>query len=150
VTGDVHLSGSAAFGAEFHLQSGAELDLAGAWAPHVDFSAGAKLDLETPSQFGGAIRTFTTGDVLDIFGIDFHATGFKETFNTTTNQLTLSDGTSSATLAFDPGYVRANFKTSSDGHGGTDIAFAASSPTVHQAVPPVLASDFPVPVHDWV
>ncbi|HEY1706732.1 MAG TPA: autotransporter-associated beta strand repeat-containing protein [Rhizomicrobium sp.] len=149
-TGHVRLSGSGAFGAEFQVQSGAELDLAGAWAPNVDFVSGAKLDLETPAQFGGVIHDFTTGDVVDVFGINFHAAGFKETYNTTNGQLTLTDGSHTVTIGFDPGAVRANFKPTSDGHGGTDVSFLASSPAVHEVSPPVLASDFHLPVHDWV
>jgi len=85
------------------------------------------LTLDTPSSFQATVTGFTgdgtlTGsDQIDLKGIDYHSSAFAESFNASTDALSVTDGTDSATLHFAGNYVAANFSFTSDRNGGTII-----------------------------
>jgi len=76
-----------------------------------------ELKLDNPAAFGGHIVGFTGGDSIDLAGIDFNAA--TERYDAASHLLTVSDGTHSASLAFD--YFDSLLNFASDGHGGTLI-----------------------------
>jgi hypothetical protein len=85
------------------------------------------LTLDTPSSFHGTIAGFTGdgtlagSDHIDLRGIDYHSSAFAESFNATTDTLSVTDGTDSASLHFTGSYVAANFSFATDGNGGTIV-----------------------------
>ncbi len=106
----------------------------------VTFAGGTgELVLEQPGSFDGQILGFTGtapnaahSDVIDLAGINYNSVEFSDSYNSTTDLLTVTDGTNTASLAFVD--FTGTFKFASDGTGGTDIfdtpATQSSSPSV--------------------
>ena len=95
---------------------------------------GTTLVLDTPSTFTGQIVGFAgDGSLAGSDHIDLHgmnANMIQSSFDASTNALTVSDGTTAATLQFLGHYSSDSFRFADDGHGGTLIVAAgpASSP----------------------
>ena len=93
----------------------------------IDFAGGTgKLVLDQPQNFNGQIVGFTGtapdaahSDVIDLAGINYDSSHFSEAYNTSTDILTVSDGTHTAYLAFED--FKGTFDFASDGKGGTII-----------------------------
>ena len=85
------------------------------------------LILDTPANFEGEITGFTGNgtlsgsDQIDLKGINLNSGAFSESFNATTDTLTVSDGTNSAVLHFNGNYQATNFSFTTDGTGGTIV-----------------------------
>jgi hypothetical protein len=85
------------------------------------------LTLDTPSSFHGTIAGFSGdgtlqgSDHIDLTGIDYHSSAFAESFNASTDTLSVTDGADSASLHFTGSYVAANFSFTTDGNGGTIV-----------------------------
>ncbi len=89
--------------------------------------------LRAPLAVTSTIAGFRTGDIIDLAKLDATALDFAG------GTLTLSNGTTSLDeLTFRGAYTAADFALSADGHGGTDVAFAAVAPaTAHVLCRPV-------------
>jgi hypothetical protein len=123
------------------IASGAALELnatAAALGQSVTFAASTGvLTLDSPSSFTGLISgfsgngTLSGSDQIDLKNIDFTSGSFSDSFNQTTDTLSVSDGTNAATIHFEGTYVAANFQFVSDGDGGTIVYDppVASSPS---------------------
>ncbi len=137
--GPVTLSGTGNFAGNFQIESGAGLDMSGAWTQNMAFTNGSGfVVLHTPAQYSGHVTSTAAGDVIDVRGVDFNNASFGETYSATTGRVTLTDGTHTFHVTFDGSYVLGNFQASSDGHAGTDITIVAT-----MEVPPTLASEAP-------
>ena len=80
------------------------------------------LSLAGPSGNTSAISGFSNGDTIDIRNTVVTADTYKA------GTLTLKSGTTKlGTLKFTGSHTAANFTLSSDGHGGTDIIYAAGA-----------------------
>jgi serralysin len=90
---------------------------------------GTTLVLTTPSTFTGRIIGSAAGsDQIDLHGMNSNT--IHSSFDASTDSLTVSDGTTAATLQFLGHYSSDSFHFADDGHGGTLIVAAgpASSP----------------------
>ena len=112
------------------IASGGSLEIGNAVAPAetVTFQGSTgSLTLDTPSSFHGTVAGFTGdgtlqgSDQIDLKGIDYHSSAFAESFNASTDTLSVTDGTDSAALHFTGNYVAANFSFTTDGDGGTIV-----------------------------
>jgi hypothetical protein len=109
------------------ITPGATLTVSGASSEVYDFTgATGTLVLDQPQNFTGQIEGFTGtapdaahSDVVDLAGINYDSGHFSESYNASTDVLTVSDGTHTADLTFDN--FTATFEFASDGNGGTDI-----------------------------
>jgi hypothetical protein len=83
-----------------------------------------ELKLDDPTAFFGHIVGFSAtasdSDDIDLVGIDFNSAHFAESYDATTHQLTVSDGTHGASLTLD--YFDNVLNFTSDGQGGTLVA----------------------------
>jgi hypothetical protein len=109
------------------VSDGETLELNHASSEHIAFDGGAgSLILDQPTTFAGHISGFrgtapdaAHSDTIDLVGIDHASSGFSETFNTSTGQLMVTDGSHYATFNFDNFSGALHF--ASDHHGGTLI-----------------------------
>jgi fibronectin-binding autotransporter adhesin len=87
----------------------------------IDFDAGAAWTLAgATTALSGTIAGFTFGDTIDLTGFAAASSTFAS------DTLVLTDGGSAHdTLHIQGSFVAGNFHLSSDGNGGTDIAFGA-------------------------
>ncbi|HEY1710850.1 MAG TPA: autotransporter-associated beta strand repeat-containing protein [Rhizomicrobium sp.] len=128
VIGDnVTLSGGGNFTGGAAIDTNAKLDLKNSAAEDVTFAGtGARLTLDTPSSFSGTIGGMVHTDKIDLTTIA-SATAHL-TFNATTDVMTVTDGTHTATLQFVNGYVQNDFGLSDDGHGHTFVTTSVTTP----------------------
>jgi Concanavalin A-like lectin/glucanases superfamily/FecR protein/Cadherin-like len=126
VTGDAPVWQTAAHS----IAGGGALDLPGAIASDqaVAFQGPTgSLILDAPASFAGEISGFTGNgtlsgsDHIDLKGINLNSGAFTESYNATTDTLSVSDGTNSALLHFNGIYQAANFSFTTDGAGGTIV-----------------------------
>jgi fibronectin-binding autotransporter adhesin len=90
--------------------------------PTVAFTGPGRLSIGDAKGFTSPITGFGTGDVVDLT----HLKATSATF--ANNTLTLLNGTTTVgSLAFAGTFTSTNFSLTADGHGGTDLTFAASS-----------------------
>jgi VCBS repeat-containing protein len=117
-------------GASLQIASGASLEIASpiATGQSVTFQGSTgSLTLDSPSSFDGIISGFTRdgtlvgSDQIDLKGVNYHSSLFTESYNSTADTLTVSDGTHDATLHFNGTYQAANFSFVSDENGGTIV-----------------------------
>ena len=93
----------------------------------IDFTGGTgTLVLNQSQSFSGQIVGFTGtapdathSDAIDLTGINYDSSHFSETYNASTDILTVTDGAHTAYLAFDD--FQGTFEFASDGKGGTII-----------------------------
>src|SRR5262249_31692289 len=88
------------------IASGGSLEITKLTIGTINFAdATGTLKLDNPADFSGHIQNFSAlasgSDSIDIAGVDFASPGFAETYDATTGKVTLTDGTSSASLTFD-------------------------------------------------
>ena len=100
-----------------------------------------ELTLDDPSGFTGQINGFTGtagdqahSDSIDLAGINFDSSHFSEVFNTSTDVLTVSDGSDTVSLTLDNFDATLDF--ASDGNGGTLITDPPAA-TSHDSTAPV-------------
>ncbi len=130
------LNGNETFTGKAVIEGGV-VTLAGAFGEAVQFNTGT-LVLTHPSKFTGAITNFTSGDNIDLRDVTTGA-GASVKYSATKGILTVSDGTHTDNLNVGKGYVVGNFGVSSDGAGGTDIAWQVA-PAMEAASVQKLAS----------
>jgi hypothetical protein len=112
----------------------------------IDFAGGTgMLVLNQPQSFSGQIVGFTGtapdtthSDAIDLTGINYDSSHFSETYNASTDILTVTDGAHTAYLSFDD--FQGTFEFASDGKGGTIIydppaAGAKDAPATATAAP---------------
>ena len=116
--------------AQITIASGETIALASAGisAENVAFqNSTGNLTLDNPSNFNGVISGFAGNgaqagsDQIDLKGINYNASSFSQSYNSTTDTLSLSDGTNSTVLHFTGTYQAADFGFQSDGSGGTIV-----------------------------
>jgi len=125
VTGSITGTGTA------EIQSGAKLQLASAVSGQaITFESGANtLSLGDAAGFGGHVLDFATGDAIDLLG------SVANTLSFSGGALIVDEGTTRIAKIFMNGsYKTANFKLTSDQHGGTLISYVASS-SVREPLP---------------
>jgi hypothetical protein len=112
------------------IASGASLEIVSpiATGQSVTFQGSTgSLTLDAPSSFDGVISGFTGdgtlvgSDQIDLKGVNYHSSLFTESYNSTADTLTVSDGTHDATLHFSGTYQATNFSFVSDRDGGTVV-----------------------------
>jgi hypothetical protein len=110
------------------IATGGSLEIASSSNQDVTFQGSTgSLTLDSPSSFTGHISGFTGdgtlagSDQIDLKGINYTSTSFSESYDPTTDTLSVSDGTNGATLHFIGTYQAANFSFQSDGSGGTIV-----------------------------
>jgi hypothetical protein len=109
--------------------TGATLEVPGAESGSVLFAGWTgTLQLDTPAAFTGSMSDFTgNGTLSGSDHIDLTTLAFSSlvqadsTYNTSTDVLQVSNGTTVDDLQFLGIYTQANFKFASDGHGGTIV-----------------------------
>jgi hypothetical protein len=108
-----------------HILTGAKLELLGSVAASqtITFESGANtLSLGDAAGFAAHILDFGTGDAIDLLGSSATTLSFSN------GALTIDDGsTRIAKLTIKGNYDTANFKLTSDGHGGALISYAATN-----------------------
>jgi hypothetical protein len=121
--GTLVIGGSITGTGSAHILSGAKLEfLGGAVSTQtVTFESGANtLGLGDAAGFGAHILDFGTGDAIDLLG------SIATTLSFSNGALTIDDGTTKiAKLVIKGNYTTADFKLTSDGHGGSLISYAA-------------------------
>jgi fibronectin-binding autotransporter adhesin len=126
VTGDAPVWQTAAHS----IAGGGTLELSSAIASDqaVAFQGSTgSLILDAPANFAGEISGFTGNgtlsgsDQIDLKGINFNSGAFTESYNATTDTLSVSDGNNSAVLHFNGIYQAANFSFTTDNNGGTIV-----------------------------
>jgi serralysin len=111
------------------INAGATLDLPGAEAGIVTFTGSTgSLKLDTPSTFTGSIAGFTGdgtlsgSDHIDLTNLAFSSlVQADSTYDTSTQLLHVSNGSTTDVLQFIGSYTQANFKFAADGNGGTIV-----------------------------
>ena len=92
---------------------------------------GTTLTLDTPSTFMGQIIGFAGdgtsagSDQIDLHGINYSSV--RSSFDNLTDTLTVTDGTTTASLHFLGNYSQDNFLFANDGSGGTVILASTTS-----------------------
>jgi hypothetical protein len=128
-SGALHVGAAVTGAGSFTIADGADLEFAGSVSATetVTFQGSTgDLTLDSPSSFAALISGFTGNgtlsgsDQIDLKGINY-SSALSESFNATTDTLSVSDGSDSATLQFSGTYVAANFSFASDGEGGTIV-----------------------------
>jgi hypothetical protein len=104
------------------VADGASLDIAWPSNQIVTFAGlSGELTLDDPATFGGHIVGFSAGptssDVIELVGINFESPHFAESYDAAAHQLTVTDGTHSASLTLD--YFDNVLNFSGDSHGDT-------------------------------
>jgi hypothetical protein len=128
------------------IATGATLDLAAPSSESVTFAGGTgSLVLDDPGSFTGKISGFTGtapdaahSDTIDLAGINYNSAGFSETYNASTGQLSVTDGSHSASLTFDNFNGTLDF--ASDGNGGTLVTDPPANAAPPSTNPVVVAS----------
>jgi hypothetical protein len=88
----------------------------------LQFNGPANLILKDPTAVTSTISFFGTGDVIDVSGLN------ANTLTYSGGTLTLEHGSTVLdTLSIAGSYTAADFTLAPDGHGGTDISFAAGA-----------------------
>src|SRR5262245_20601049 len=129
-------SGVTISGGTLEVQSGGSTDSgAVTFAPN----GGGTLQLDDSAHFGGLVAGFGLPDLIDFRDIAFNSgttvTWTQLTLGTNASgTLTVSGGGVHANVTLLGQYIQANFKSASDGHGGTMISD-----------PPVAAQSDPTP-----
>ena len=127
VFNSVTLTGTGTF-TQAYITGGSSLHLSGSAAEDVDFvDVDSFLILDNPPGFSGHVGGFSTGDTIDLPGIDYGG-GTTRSYNKNTHVLTVSDGTHTADIIFDGHYKNGNFVLADDGSGGTDVNYAFFAP----------------------
>ena len=111
------------------IASGSSLEIStAASTENITFQGSTgSLTLDHPANFSGVISGFTGNgtlsgsDQIDLKGIDYHSHSFTESYDATTDMLSVSDGNNSAVLHFNGVYQAANFSFTSDNNGGTIV-----------------------------
>ncbi|WP_342722047.1 NF038122 family metalloprotease [Bradyrhizobium sp. B097] len=90
---------------------------------------GTTLNLQQPSTFNGQMIAFSGdggqgSDQIDLHGITFNTV--HSSFDAASGELSVSDGSHTATLHFLGVYAQDNFQFTNDGNGGTLVVAAAS------------------------
>jgi len=99
-----------------------EVDAAAAGALTATFAGtNARLALKAPTSFAATIAGFAVGDVIDLLGKA--ATGAS--LDAKDRLVVVNGSVTVATLQLAGAYTTPTFTTSSDGHGGTDVALQA-------------------------
>jgi hypothetical protein len=123
-------SGPLAGATLFTIASGSTVELANPVASGEDVtfhSSTGVLILDNPSSFAGLISgfagdgTLAGSDQIDLKGINYHSSTFSESYNSTADTLTVSDGINEAMLHFVGNYQSENFSFASDGDDGTIV-----------------------------
>ena len=134
------------------VASGGLLELAAATGSGdtIDLAGTAELKIDTAASFGTTTGTTYTGDVIGQFAlssttvpgstIDLGNVAFSsatDTFNTSRNVLTVTDGTNTANISFVAGLFATSdkFVLTTDGSGGTLISVACYCPGTRIATP---------------
>jgi serralysin len=111
------------------IGAGATLELPRAESGSVAFAGSTgTLKLDAPSTFTGQIVGFTGdgtmsgSDQIDLLNMTYSSSVQSDsTYNSTTDVLSVSNGSTIDLLNFVGSYSQANFKFASDGHGGTIV-----------------------------
>jgi serralysin len=90
---------------------------------------GTSLNLQQPSTFSGQMIAFSGdggqgSDQIDLHGVTFNTV--HSSFDAASGELSVSDGSHTATLHFLGVYAQDNFQFANDGNGGTLVVAAAS------------------------
>ncbi len=125
------------------IQSGATLDVSGSAVASQTtvFDSGANtLALGDAAQFVGRILDFATGDAIDLLGNAATKLAY------TTGLLTISNGsTLVAKLGVKGSYTTANFKLTSDNHGGSLISYVPPNAVEPRPIGEPIGAMFPHP-----
>jgi serralysin len=94
------------------------------------------LTVTTPSSFNGQIVGFGngSGDQIDLHGVNFST--LHASFDSTSSELAVNDGSTGAELHFLGNYVQDSFHFADDGHGGTLITAPAGPAQATAATSP--------------
>jgi hypothetical protein len=91
--------------------------------PTIAFTGPGHLTIGDAKGFTSPITGFGTGDVVDLSHLKATSATFAD------NTLTLLNGTATVgSLAFAGTFTSSNFSLTADGHGGTNLTFAATPP----------------------
>jgi hypothetical protein len=121
------------------ITNGGTLDISTAFNATVTFAGGiGTLVLDQPDTFSGQISGFTGtapdaahSDAIDLVNINYDSSHFLEAYNTSTGQLTVSDGSNVVSFTFNN--FNATLDFASDGNGGTLITDPPASTTTTAA-----------------
>ena len=110
----------------FTLAGSSDIEMFGASKAKFTFASGATgtLTLEHSQSFAGTVAGLAQGNYLDLGDIAYMAgnsPSYAPNSSATGGELTVTDGSHTASIALLGQYLAANFTTSSDGHGGTLI-----------------------------
>ncbi|MBO0884730.1 MAG: hypothetical protein J2P17_31235, partial [Mycobacterium sp.] len=87
------------------------------------------LVLDAATSFHGTVAGFGAGDQIDLEDIAFAPTLKKGQVTFSSNTLTVTDGTHTASIHLLGAYMASELVASSDGHGGTLITFTSAAST---------------------
>jgi VCBS repeat-containing protein len=117
--------------ANMSIDSGSILDIGAPSTATVTFANNSDtsglLVLNAPTNFTGLISGFTGNgtlagsDQIDLKAINYNSSSFSESYNSTDDTLSVSDGTNSTVLHFIGNYQAENFNFVADGNGGTIV-----------------------------
>jgi hypothetical protein len=109
------------------------------------------LKLDQAENFHGVVSGFSTADgtqahsdQIDLADINHHSTSFSETFNASTDVLTVSDGTTTANIQFSGNVGSLNFVDDGNlvgGASGTSGTIVYDPPSTSQSVGPIVMHD---------
>ena len=135
-SGSLVLNSSITGTGTMHISSGATLQLVGSavGTQKITFESGANtLSLSDAAGVAAHIMDFGAGDVIDLLG------SAATTLSYASGALTVDDGTTKvAKLEIKGKYTAANFKLTSDGHGGALVSYVSTNAIAH---------DFMLPLH---
>ena len=129
-SGSLVLSGGVSGTGSLTIGAGASLELNSAVSSGQTLTfegSTGTLKLDNAPGFQGVISGFTGNgqlsgsDHIDLADINYNSGSFTESFNSTTDTLSVSDGTNSANIHFVGVYQAANFSFIGDGSGGTIV-----------------------------
>ncbi len=114
--------------AEFAGSSTQTLDL------NATFSGAGTLQLDHSQQYGGTISGFGVGDKIDLTDLTY-STSETDVWNSTTDTLTIYNGTHSASLIFSGSYNQNSFSLTSDANHDTEVVLSPAQASLSDLDP---------------
>lgn len=105
------------------IRNGGTLFVGTSFAENTTFDPGANgtLKLGFGAAFTGTLSGFTTGDRIDFSGLQYNGSALA--FDPTTDVLSVSNGTYTATIALSGSYAASGFKLSPDAFGYAQVTY---------------------------
>ena len=123
--GNVTLSGAVSGTGVDSIVGASVIEVAGSDSNTVSFDSASTgtLRLDQSQAFNGTVTGFSKNKTIDLSNVTIGAAHLSYSGNGTSGILTVTDGTTAATIKLTGNYSQANFALANDGAGHTDVTY---------------------------